>query len=451
MTTFLTVLRIAQPTNAEASIFYVVNSETGTSYTVNAEVSILYTVMIDQVANIESSTSYAFTAEAITSDATNTLCKNAVYDEATTEKVNSIGEMQHDFSLLKLGYTFPLWDDVKAFFKTYDIDLLDVSLEENMYLRRISTLMLTATDNKTSIGDEALNDIEFYTKNGNLSITIQCQLLRAKYPDATFLDMDLTNAIQYYKVKSKDLKNDASQLLLYLTEKRSEESGWSVEFDEILPAVDHIFLEYLTLQILSIERIEMAQCLYFDTTLVDLTVIRLDNENENISDDLQKIKKKEIDQENVIFANSDASEAQQGQKTPLISKPFTVSCSIAISNRSAAARHSKFGEIWGLAQQAVQLAVECDDNDMKLWLKCFINQKKYLLIQNEEPKNSDNSKNSEKENNSAIKNPAITKHRGRPATKRFKAATEKPRRQPYTYRNCGKTRHNSAKCQKKVG
>ncbi|CAG8828263.1 33092_t:CDS:2, partial [Racocetra persica] len=134
---------VAQLTNAEASTFYVINSETDTSYAVNAEVSIPYTVMIDQVANIESSTCYAFTAEAITSSAvnaefstsyavniqsnssytidtkTNALCKNAVYDEATTEEVNSIGEMQHDFSLLKLGYMFPSWDDVKAFFKAY--------------------------------------------------------------------------------------------------------------------------------------------------------------------------------------------------------------------------------------------------------------------------------------------------------------------------------------------
>ncbi|CAG8486409.1 24254_t:CDS:1 [Gigaspora margarita] len=162
-------------------------------------------------------------------------------------------------------------------------------------------------------------------------------------------------------------------------------------------------------------------------------------------------KKKEIDQENVIFANLDASEAQQGQKAPLIPQPFTVPRSIAISNRSAAAKHFKFGEIWGLARQAVQLAVECDDNDIELWLKCFINQKKHLLIQNEEPKDSDDSEDSEKENNSAIENPVITKHRGRPATKRFKAATEKPCRQPYTCRRCGKTGHNSARCQKKGG
>ncbi|CAG8852524.1 37706_t:CDS:2, partial [Gigaspora margarita] len=134
-------------------------------------------------------------------------------------------------------------------------------------------------------------------------------------------------------------------------------------------------------------------------------------------------KKKKIDQGNVIFANLDASEAQQGQKASLIPQPFTVPRSIVISNQSAAAKRSKFGKIWGLAQQAVQLA-----------LKRFINQKKRLLIQNEEPKDSDNSEDSEKKNNSAIKNPAITKHRGRSATKRFKAATEKPRHQPYTCR-----------------
>ncbi|CAG8702618.1 15106_t:CDS:2, partial [Cetraspora pellucida] len=52
---------------------------------------------------------------------------------------------------------------------------------------------------------------------------------------------------------------------------------------ELLPAVDHILSEYLTPQILSIERIEMVQCLYFDATLANLaTLIRLDGENESI-------------------------------------------------------------------------------------------------------------------------------------------------------------------------
>ncbi|CAG8841554.1 286_t:CDS:1, partial [Gigaspora margarita] len=51
---------------------------------------------------------------------------------------------------------------------------------------------------------------------------------------------------------------------------------------EILPAIDLILSEYLTLQILSIECIEIAQCLYFDAILVNLTVIGLDDKNKNI-------------------------------------------------------------------------------------------------------------------------------------------------------------------------
>ncbi|CAG8685273.1 11914_t:CDS:2 [Gigaspora margarita] len=238
---------VAQPTNTEASTFYVANSETGTSYVVNAEVSTPYMVIIDQVPNIESSSSYMFTAEASTSGAvnaefstfdtvnvqpnssytidteTNALCENAVYDEAITEEVNSIGKMQHDFSLLKLGYTFPLWDDVEAFFKAYGKYVPKKSIDINAHRNQQSklTTFVNTHNHKLdpekckyntkfrSIGDEALNDIEFYTKNGNLSITIQHQLLRAKYPDATFLDMDLANAIQHYKVKAKDLKNNA--------------------------------------------------------------------------------------------------------------------------------------------------------------------------------------------------------------------------------------------------
>ncbi|CAG8668004.1 4204_t:CDS:1 [Cetraspora pellucida] len=154
-------------------------------------------------------------------------------------------------------------------------------------------------------------------------------------------------------------------------------------------------------------------------------------------------KKKAIDQANVIFANSDASKAQQNQTMSLISQYFTIPCSVTTNNLHVAAQHSKFGEIWGLAQQAVQLAVECEDNEMEQWLKSFINQKKRFLAQNEEPEDS------EKENNSTIVNPLITKCKGKPETKRYKAATKKECHQPYTCHSCGKTEHNSARCQEK--
>ncbi|CAG8847487.1 37024_t:CDS:2 [Gigaspora margarita] len=51
-------------------------------------------------------------------------------------------------------------------------------------------------------GKDAMNEIEFYTKNGNLSITMQRRLLKAHYPNITFLDSDLANAIQHFKTES---------------------------------------------------------------------------------------------------------------------------------------------------------------------------------------------------------------------------------------------------------
>ncbi|CAG8514620.1 1927_t:CDS:1, partial [Scutellospora calospora] len=101
---------VAQLTNAEASTSYAAIFKTDTFYVVNAEVSTPYMIIIDQVANIENSTSYTFNAEVNTSDVVNTeistsyviniqtntsytinaetnaLCENAGYDKATTEK-----------------------------------------------------------------------------------------------------------------------------------------------------------------------------------------------------------------------------------------------------------------------------------------------------------------------------------------------------------------------------
>ncbi|CAG8757108.1 1742_t:CDS:2, partial [Racocetra persica] len=124
-----------------------------------------------------------------------------------------------------------------------------------------------------------------------------------------------------------------------------------------------------------------------------------------------------IDQANVIFANSDASKAQQNQTTSLIPQYFTILCSVTTNNLRAAAQRSKFGEIWGLVWQAIQLAVEYEDNEIEQWLKSFINQKNRFLAQNKKPEDS------EKENNSTIVNPLIT--------------------------SCGKTGYNSTRCQEK--
>lgn len=83
----------------------------------------------------------------------------------------------------------------------------------------------------------------------------------------------------------------------------------------------------------------------------------------------------------------------------------------------------------------------CSASNMNMMMKwgAFIDKKKRSTI----------NKESETSSIESDVNPPVTKHRGKPATKRFNAATEKPRRQPYTCRKCGKTGHNSARCGKK--
>ncbi|CAG8629209.1 33264_t:CDS:1, partial [Racocetra persica] len=117
-----------------------------------------------------------------------------------------------------------------------------------------------------------------------------------------------------------------------------------------------------------------------------------------------------------------ANQAQHSQTIALVPQPPTVPRSVTKSNRCAAVRRFKFCEIWGLARQATQLAVECDDDEMVHWLRTFINKKKRQLTQTSAQNNE--FEEDEKEN-LTVANPPITKHKSRPETKRYKSAMEK--------------------------
>lgn len=95
------------------------------------------------------------------------------------------------------------------------------------------TLFPTDTEKYSSkyrcIPDDVLKEVQFLTKHGNLTITTQRKLLKAKFPTLPILDCDLANAIQKYKVKS-DVAHDASHLLKTLIEYKSNSPGWFVEF-----------------------------------------------------------------------------------------------------------------------------------------------------------------------------------------------------------------------------
>ena len=79
------------------------------------------------------------------------------------------------------------------------------------------------------ISDDVLKEVQFLTQHGNLPITTQRKLLKAKFPTISILDCDLANAIQKYKVKS-DVTHDASHLLKTLMQQKSNDPGWFIEF-----------------------------------------------------------------------------------------------------------------------------------------------------------------------------------------------------------------------------
>uniref|UniRef100_U9UY87 FAR1 domain-containing protein n=1 Tax=Rhizophagus irregularis (strain DAOM 181602 / DAOM 197198 / MUCL 43194) TaxID=747089 RepID=U9UY87_RHIID len=67
------------------------------------------------------------------------------------------------------------------------------------------------------IPDDVLKEVQFLTEHGNLPITTQQKLLKAKFLTISILDCDLSNAIQKYKVRP-DVIHDASRLLKILIE-----------------------------------------------------------------------------------------------------------------------------------------------------------------------------------------------------------------------------------------
>ncbi|CAG8823417.1 36919_t:CDS:2, partial [Gigaspora margarita] len=245
---------------------------------------------------------------------------------------------------------------------------------------------------------------------------------------------------------------------------------------EIFPAIDQKILEFLTLHILSVEHVEMAQCLYFNTIMTDLGIIDLNNEdkdNENIEDKFiedvydarqillksmvmevnrdnikeiweivdkkpgnhqQKHFEEKIDKLNIIFANMNAAQVQQSSITQAVPKPLIMPHSVSSSNRCAAIRRSKYSELWGLAQQATLLSVESDNSEMKQWLKAFIDRKKSSTTNN--VNKNENEMSVDSENNLEVTNPPVTRHKGRRETKRYKSAKEKTYRQPYACRTC---------------
>jgi hypothetical protein len=153
------------------------------------------------------------------------------------------------------------------------------------------------------------------------------------------------------------------------------------------------------------------------------------------------------------FANQESAKNQPNEI--LMPNPLTMPKSVTCVLRRAAQRKVKYGEVWGLARHATQLAVEHDDHsEMVAWLKEFIGRHKEIAdtltgsVRNWNLQESlTNNENKENEPGS-IENPLVSRRKGRPETKRYKSATEKKgKSRTYTCGACGQTGHNSATCQ----
>ena len=119
--------------------------------------------------------------------------------------------------------------------------------------------------------------------------------------------------------------------------------------------------------------------------------------------------------------------------------------------RLAAQKKQKYGEVWGLARQAAQLAIEHNNhNEIVTWLRQFISQHKETIPTLQDQGQGGKEVDFDKENEPGqVQNPSVSRRKGRPEAKRYKSATEKQGkpRAKYTCSTCGLSGHNSARCQ----
>ena len=153
-------------------------------------------------------------------------------------------------------------------------------------------------------------------------------------------------------------------------------------------------------------------------------------------------------EETCCFVNKETTKNFSGMTFVL--NPLTIPTTVTPILRCAAKRKVKYGEVWELAQQAAQLAVERDSHsEMVGWLKQFINRQKEThtgsvwLLEHSEIQVDDDKENVPER----IENPLVSWRKGRPETKRYKSSTEKQPRAKYTCKTCGQTGYNSARCQ----
>ncbi|CAB4473076.1 unnamed protein product [Rhizophagus irregularis] len=92
---------------------------------------------------------------------------------------------------------------------------ITISLFENEHNHELRSDTCEFNSRYREISKEIMDEIEIMTKHANLSITVQRNLLKARFPKINYTDSDLSNAIQRIKIISRsNMHNDASDLLI---------------------------------------------------------------------------------------------------------------------------------------------------------------------------------------------------------------------------------------------
>ncbi|CAG8797035.1 10026_t:CDS:2, partial [Racocetra fulgida] len=97
------------------------------------------------------------------------------------------------------------------------------SANQAMSSPRYRSVLEAASPKNRNLPKSVLEDIEFYTLHGNLGVTTQRQLLKAKYPNHQLPARDIASAVQKFKggTDLKGLDNDAAKLWIWELARRA--------------------------------------------------------------------------------------------------------------------------------------------------------------------------------------------------------------------------------------
>ncbi|CAJ0843537.1 20329_t:CDS:2 [Entrophospora sp. SA101] len=162
-----------------------------------------------------------------TTTATTTTTATNVITSSAPNNTNNTPVLSNITTSIAVGSTFLNWEQVDEVLELYGREKGFVVRKkrverDDMGMVRKRTYDCehggqAASPKNRNLPKAVLEDIEFYTIHGNLGVTTQRQLLKAKYPNHQLPARDISNAVQKFKgvIDLKSLDNDAPKLWIW--------------------------------------------------------------------------------------------------------------------------------------------------------------------------------------------------------------------------------------------